>query len=364
MLRGIQPSGRPRSSGGAGWDIELRRAAVKALVLTLAVLILSLAACDDNGTGPDDALRRVALTSRDNGRAALFIQREDGTERQRVHFDGVRDDIPGNLPQELLPVRDDRILAIGPVRWSPDGSQLAVVVTVAFDQSQVVVVDADGGNARAASPNTQIILSNVAWSPDGRSIAYTMSTLPHALGIDVFTTDLLQNRVQRVTTNASLGIAGVKLAWSGNAAALFVSRLTGEGGAPLFQPISRIVRITLASGQQNVVAEGLSGEVFGIATDGAWALLLRHTGTTPTGYLEQLVRRSLPGGPESLLTDVPQELAWAALTDGEQTVLFTLPLSGNSDALDFRVVPAAGGSVKTLPGVESGATSADISVRN
>ncbi|MGH7468418.1 MAG: hypothetical protein ACRENP_10585 [Longimicrobiales bacterium] len=48
-----------------------------------------------------------------------------------------------------------------------------------------------------ASPNTQIILSDAEWSADGRQIAYAMSTLPHALGVELFVTDLQQNRIRR-----------------------------------------------------------------------------------------------------------------------------------------------------------------------
>jgi Tol biopolymer transport system component len=343
---------------GRGRAARIRRRRTAHFLAAAALASLVAAACDSHGTDPDVQTRRVALATRESGRARLVLQDLDGSSRERIHFDGIRDDIPGNFPQELLPVTDETILALSSVRWSPDGTKLAAVVTVAFDQSEVVVMDADGGNPRAASPNTQIILSSVAWSPDGSRLAYTMSTLPHALGVDLFVTDLVTNRVTRVTTGANLGLAGLQLGWAANGSSLYVSRVTGEGGAPLFERTSSISRIDVTTGAMTPVVADLAGEVFGIAAGGDFAILLRRTGRNGSDYLERVVRRGLPGGTESLLTEA-EPFAFAALTAADSELLLTTPVGG-ADALSWRLLPSSGGTASPLRSIETQANSADV----
>lgn len=324
-----------------------------------ALMLVALAACDGDATGPGPVDSRVAITTREAGTAVLYIQNMDGTDRQRVHFDGIDDDIPGNESPIILPVTDESILAMGPVRWSPDGSRLAVVVTVAFDQSQVVVMNGDGSDKRAASPNQQIILGDVSWSPDGGRIAYTMSTLPHASGVDLFTTDLESNRVTRITTGAGLGVPGVETAWSAGGGQLFVSRVTGTGSAPLFEYTSAVNRIDLGTLQQTPVATGIAGEIAAISGGGDYVIIVRRAGETSSGWLEHLVRRDLGTGGESVLTG-DDLLAWARLTAGERSILYTVAPPGTADVLNYFLLPATGGAAQRLGSIEQQTNSADV----
>ena len=56
------------------------------------------------------------------------------------------------------------------VRWSPDGTEVAVVATV-DDRRQVVLVDVATGGARQLTTFPSGILGSPAWSPDGATIA-------------------------------------------------------------------------------------------------------------------------------------------------------------------------------------------------
>jgi len=72
-----------------------------------------------------------------------------------VHFTGAVDEVPGNSP--LVPaLTDASILGLRSVKWSPDGSRIAFVATVAFDQAEV-----DGGqldSARLTVDDSQVVL--------------------------------------------------------------------------------------------------------------------------------------------------------------------------------------------------------------
>jgi Tol biopolymer transport system component len=232
-------------------------------------------------------------------------------------------------------------------------------VTVAFDQSQVVVMNADGAGMRVASPNQQIILSNVAWSADGRRIAYTMSTLPHASGVDLFMTDLETDRVTRLTTGAGLGVPGVEMAWAAGGGQLFVSRVTGEGGAPLFEYGSSVTRLDVGSLQQTPIATGIAGEIAAIAQGGEYLVIVRRTSPSSSGYLEHIVRRNLASGGESALTE-DALLAWASLTAGERSILYTVATPGTADVLNYFLLPAGGGAAQRLGAIDVQVTSADV----
>lgn len=288
----------------------------------LAPALLTLAACaDDTLTAPGapraaavaTALKdgRLATVESEGRRPALFIQQADGTGRFRVRFANVHDRIEGNWPAEMLPVTDDRIVALGPARWSPDGQQLAVVVTLGFDQSQVVVMNADGRNIRTASPNGQIILGDVDWSPDSRRIAYTMSTLPHAQGVDLFVTDLVKDAVQRITHEGRFGVFD-EYRFDARGAGLWYTQFeswSGDGSTR----VSRVYHASLA-GQVDGVPMKLEGNPQGLARDGRWAIVLRPAKGDPS--VTELARSPLFEGGEELPL-ARGELMYAELVEGD-----------------------------------------------
>ena len=137
--------------------------------LAAAALLPAIACSDDEISGPGTPdVQTVALVELEGTRPAFYIQNSDGTGRTRIHFTGAVDEVPGNSP--LVPaLTDANILAIRSVKWSPDGTRIAFVATVAADQAEVVVMKADGTDARIVSVNYAYVLGDVDWSPDRRS---------------------------------------------------------------------------------------------------------------------------------------------------------------------------------------------------
>jgi hypothetical protein len=312
---------------------------------------------------------KVAVVEWERGRPALHLQGTDGTGRARVHFTNVRDPLPDQSP-DVPPVTDENILAIGHLRWSPDGARLAVVVSVALDQSEVVVVDT-AGSARVASVNSQVVTTDVAWSADGRWLAYGLSTRAHAGAVEVFVTSVEQDAVRQVTRGARLG-RGARLRFVGGDRALLLSRVIGERGAPLFEQVSRVERVDVASGATGLVADALLGEVQGVDGDGDWALTIRRVGILPDGaYDRRLVRIPLAdAGPERVLVD-GGKLQYATLAAGP-TLAADAPGGLALVAVDTGVEPTAayaydlvavaGAAARRtrLPRVDPSATAVDV----
>lgn len=93
------------------------------------------------------------------GYAGLYLVDADGTNRQRLT----------NLPFNV-------IVGTGGAAWSPDGTQLAVVISSSAISGDPTL---DGiwlvntsGTGSTQLPNTAGASSPVAWAPDGRRIAY------------------------------------------------------------------------------------------------------------------------------------------------------------------------------------------------
>src|SRR3989454_1452621 len=57
-------------------------------------------------------------------------------------------------------------------RWSPDGTKIAFLSNRDGDRDNVFVVDTSGGDAKQLT-NVDDIVGEIAWRPDGRSIAFS-----------------------------------------------------------------------------------------------------------------------------------------------------------------------------------------------
>ena len=317
---------------------------------TSAALLLgtTLAACSDAPVAPAPgspststalapALRddRLATIEYEGRSPALYLQHPDGGARSRVRFRGVYDRVDGNYPQQLLPTTDESILALGPAKWSPDGRQLAVVVAVAYDQSQVVVMNADGHNIRVASPNGQYILGDVDWSPDSRRIAYAMATLPHAQGVDLFVTDLATFDVSRLTHGGRFGVFD-EYRFDESGRGLRFTQFEGwsDDGR---NRVSRVYHVTLA-GEITGAGGKVVGNPQGLARDGRWALAVR----LPKGddwWTQDLVRAPLDGGEEVVLASGALQYA-ELLERDDEAVLVTMDMNTGASSYDVYGVAA------------------------
>ena len=290
----------------------------------VASATLLLAACgEDPATAPVAAPRgavvasalkndRLATVEWEGRFPALYLQNADGKERVRVRFENVHDKIEGNWPADFLPVTDDRIIAMSNPKWSPDGQQLALVVSVAFDQSEVVVMNADGRQIRTESVNGQIIMGDVDWSPDSRKIAYVMSTQNHARGVDLFVTDLVTEKVQRITTDGRFG-AWDQYRWDPTGTGLWYSQWESWGDDG-WNRVARVYHATL-TGQVDGVPEKAIGDLQAISRDGQWAYTVRYT---PRGQ-QEFVRMPLGKGEEQVIAR--GEFMYARLLEGDDELV-------------------------------------------
>src|SRR5262245_35469476 len=111
--------------------------------------------------GSNVAFVKVTVNEKENRyESALYLVSAKGGEIRRL-TSGVRDTGP---------------------RWSPDGKRIAFVRVPATPGDngktptpQVFVIDMDGGEARAITDAARGA-GNLAWSPDGRTIAFSAST--------------------------------------------------------------------------------------------------------------------------------------------------------------------------------------------
>ena len=300
----------------------LTRYLTRAPIVAVAVLLSAACSDDEELTGPDaPEPATVALVELEGTTPALYIQNAQGTQRTRIHFTGAVDEVTGNSPL-VPPLTDENILSLRSVKWSPDGTRIAFVATTAFDQSEVVVMKADGTDARIVSPNYAYVLGDVDWSPDGTRVAYIMATQPGARGLELFVSDVVgAPRVTKITTSSGYKGLGGTIRFAANGTSVWISQITGEGGAPLFESVGAIRRVDLATGAISSVLENIVGEVQAVAHSGAYALVLRHKGLTNGVYDNQLVRVAIGGtGTEQVLVN-GGPLHYARLTTNDNRVL-------------------------------------------
>jgi Tol biopolymer transport system component len=206
-----------------------------------------------------------------------------------------------------------------------------------------------------ASVNQQIILSPIDWSTDQRYLAYAMSTQPAARGVEIFTTDLDQHRVYKLTTASGFGGTGAALRLSNDASKVYFSKTTGEVTTPVRNYVSELHSVDLA-GSVQPVAQSIVGEISAIARDGSWVVLLRNASTRADGTFErQLVKRVISSGQETVLVK-GGNLQRAELVPGDQSVLVVLE-NGNDPSnprFSTATVSLAGGSLSFLQGVDAG----------
>lgn len=319
---------------------------------TFAILaIVGLTACGDSVTAPapQNASQSslVAVTTFESNKPVLFTQGIDGRNKLRFRFTSIRDDIPGNYSG--LSVGDANLLALNGPSWDPSGTgRVAVIATIAYDQSEIVVMRPDG-TGEVASVNTQIIASAPRWSPDGKKLAYLMATQPGFKGIDLFMTDLSTHTVKRLTTNANLAIA--TLSWSIDGQSLYYSKVTAQPTDTL-DYVNDILKINVNTGVTETVARGVVGQISSISRTGARVLLTRGFGLS-----RSLIERELSGAERVVVTDV--SYATYSPTIENKALVVTVTVSDGEVVRTFQVLDLITKSRTTIPGI-TGEANADV----
>lgn len=309
-----------------------------------SALGMALAACNDATTEPtpvNGASAQVAITEFEGARPVLRVGDMTGNARTRLHFTNVVDSIPNNFAG--LVVTDANLLALGSPSIAPSGTRLAVVATLAYDQSEIVVMDMDGSRARVASVNTQIIGSGPEWAPDGTKLAYTMSTKIGFRGLDLFITNLATHAVTRLTTDENLDEAAIR--WSPDGQSIYYTR-RGIGAAVPGERVNELVRINVASGEKQIMATGILGQVSSIASNGTRVLLTRGVATTDGTDTRSLIELVV-GGAESVL--VERDAVWARYVGVDlQAVVVTATAFGGDVTRQYLVMDLASKEQKRI----------------
>ena len=306
--------------------------------LSIALLLgAALAACSDATTEPivEPPPLRVAITGFEGTRPFLLAGDASGINRTRLHFSDVTDLIPNNDPG--LVVSDEHLLALGAPSISPNCWLIAVVATLAYDQSEIVVMKRNGSGGEVASINTQIIGSSPEWSEDGTKLAYTMSTKPNFGGLDLFMTNLATHAVTRLTTDERLDLATIR--WSTDATAIYYTRRGVSTASMPGERVNELVRITVATGAEQVVATGITGTTVGISRDGTRVLLMRQV-ATPGGGSSQALIESRIGGSERTLVESGVVSAKYSRDEGHAVVV-TAAQTGNDVVRQYMVMELA-----------------------
>jgi len=305
----------------------------------------------DSGPHQERPMRVAYVDYTEAGRARLWVQRPDGGDRRQVHFTGILDDVPDQDPH-VPTVTDDHIRGVHRLAWSPDGAHLALVLSTAADQSEVVVLDVDAGGGAVVSANGQYVMPALDWSADGRQIAYVMSTLPRIGGLELCVTDATAHRWRRVTTGANLRGLAVQLRFVPDASAVLVSRVEDQGTSAPWDWHQTLLRVDAATGARPALETLFTGRIDAMSRDLSAVYTVRNR---PEGG-HKLFARSASGGAESVLLD-DAVFSSAAATPHDRALLITndARAAGSTDnAWQYRVLrlPDAATRVDVPPSVE------------
>jgi Tol biopolymer transport system component len=166
--------------------------------------------------------REIAFSSTRDGKSHVYIMRTDGGDARRLTTDTAASETPVFAPdgsaiafvsgRDIYTVRPDgsqlRRLTVNAgatrdaVRWSRDGSRLAIQVADGTNYDIEIVRVADGARRRFAA--TAAYEGMYTWSPDGRRLAFISArdSLDAA-----YVADLDGRNVRRLTTSATLNPA-------------------------------------------------------------------------------------------------------------------------------------------------------------
>jgi len=189
---------------------------------------------------PDDAPVTSSAISPDGkylaftDKTGFYLRQVDGGETHPIHlpkgFDALAESwFPDSVhlvvsrvedPQKPLSLWEMSIVGGTPkkladqgegARISPDGSKIAFL-SGGFDQSEIWLMQSDGGDAKRLLKADQGDFNPVVWAPDGRSLAYVRTMyFSHTLETKIEIADVASGQSQVVLSKPGLGPA---LSWT------------------------------------------------------------------------------------------------------------------------------------------------------
>jgi TolB protein len=190
-------------------------------------------------------------------------------------------DADGFNPQAIVPDARQPLISVA---WSPDGSQLAYV---SFEDIQPAIYL----QTLATGQRTQLtkqtgVNSAPSFSPDGKSLALTLSSSPGNL--DIYVMDLATKKLKRITTSDA---ADTEPSWSPDSNSLYFT--SDRGGSP------QIYKVSAQGGdQQRITFDGSYNANAHVSPDGK-SLVLVHR---EDGHLH-IALMDLASGTLQTLTD-------------------------------------------------------------
>lgn len=261
------------------------------LALISASLLLTACGEQDDTHVPSVPGLMVSTENVGNFNTQLLASDIDGNGRHRIVI-GKITVAPAHAQDDADLDDESKIALMGGGIFSPDGKRMILGGLMDSERSQLIVLDADGRNARTAGTPGGGFGCAVVWSPDMTRIAYCHSDYG-ASNPRVAITDLRTDEVTEPGWNGMCPAIRWDLASSGFYCA----------GYDAGTDSSSLSHFSIATRQINVVQSNVPGEIEDISEDADFALIVRKPATGGRA----LVRRRFSTGEERLIFQSPDD---------------------------------------------------------
>lgn len=190
--------------------------------LCAGLLALILSACGGGDAGEPILAGKLVYVDEAGGQGRLYVSKVDGSDAVETVIGNITVLPPHEAGASNL--QASQITSIGPPVWSPDGRSIAVTVSRAENQSQLIVVNAQTGSALTASPQLSLV-DDPDWSPDGRYLAYVLAESGLA-NPRIATTDVSTGAVRELTETAEMNFTAHR--WDEASTGLYIGVISPD----------------------------------------------------------------------------------------------------------------------------------------